>query len=63
MGRPGRKPEVAHGHSQSAQVRAVPAWKANLSYRDLARALAVYLLWRIEQEDETQNAREPDDDS
>ncbi len=63
MGRPGRKPEVAHGRSQSAQVRAVPAWKANLSCRDLARALAVYLLWRIEQEDETPKNRESDDGS
>lgn len=49
MVRRGRKREVGRGTSRSSQVRVVPLWQTPISRRELAKALAVYLLWRIEQ--------------
>lgn len=53
MARRGRKREVGRGTSQSSQVRVVPLWQTPISRRELAKALAMYLLWRIEQTPET----------
>lgn len=49
MARRGRKREVGRGTSRSSQVRVVPLWQTPISRRELAKALAMYLLWRIEQ--------------
>ena len=49
MTRRGRKREVGRGTSRSSQVRVVPLWQTPISRRELAKALATYLLWRIEQ--------------
>lgn len=49
MVRRGRKREVGRGTSRSSQVRVVPLWQTPISRRELAKALAMYLLWRIEQ--------------
>lgn len=49
MARRGRKREVSRGTSRSSQVRVVPLWQTPISRRELAKALAMYLLWRIEQ--------------
>ena len=49
MARHGRKREVGRGTSRSSQVRVVPLWQTPISRRELAKALAMYLLWRIEQ--------------
>ena len=48
MARRGRKREVGRGTSRSSQVRVVPLWQTPISRRELAKALAMYLLWRIE---------------
>lgn len=53
MARRGRKREVGRGTSRSSQVRVVPLWHTPISRRELAKALAMYLLWRIEQTPET----------
>lgn len=53
MARRGRKREVGRGTSRSSQVRVVPLWQTPISRRELAKALAMYLLWRIEQTPET----------
>ena len=47
MARRGRKREVGRGTSRSSQVRVVPLWQTPISRRELAKALAMYLLWRI----------------
>lgn len=52
MARRGRKREVGRGTSRSSQVRVVPLWHTPISRRELAKALAMYLLWRIEQNPE-----------
>lgn len=52
MARRGRKREVGRGTSRSSQVRVVPLWQTPISRRELAKALAMYLLWRIEQNPE-----------
>lgn len=49
MARRGCKREVGRGTSRSSQVRVVPLWQTPISRRELAKALAMYLLWRIEQ--------------
>ena len=60
MARRGRKREVGRGTSRSSQVRVVPLWQTPISRRELAKALAMYLLWRIEQTpEETTEAGEP----
>lgn len=61
MGKSGRKPEVEHGRSVSAQVRAVPVWKKEFSRRELAKTLALFLLWRIDQEPSPDNSDSSDD--
>ena len=53
MAQRGRKREVGRGTSRSSQVRVVPLWQTPISRRELAKALAMYLLWRIEQTPET----------
>lgn len=64
MARRGRKREVGRGTSRSSQVRVVPLWQTPISRRELAKALAMYLLWRIEQTPEaptdTDDPAEPD---
>lgn len=51
MGKRGRRKQVGYGTSNSSKVQVRPEWKTPRSHQDLAQALAVYLLWRLEQED------------
>lgn len=51
MGKRGRRKQVGYGTSNSSKVQVRPEWKTPRSHQDLARALAVYLLCRLEQED------------
>lgn len=51
MARRGRRREMGYGRSRSSQVRVSPQWRHRDLHHQLARALAMYLLWRLEQAD------------
>ena len=45
MSRRGRRREVGLGRSRSSQVRVRPQWRRPRDDRQLARALALYMVW------------------
>lgn len=53
MARRGRRREVGLGTSRSSRIRAVPAWRTPTPHEDLAKALAAYILWRLDHPDTT----------
>lgn len=48
MARQGRRREVDLGTSRSSPIRAVPTWRTPTPHEDLAKALAAYILWRLD---------------
>ena len=63
MSRRGRRREVGRGRSRSSQVRVRPQWRRPRDDRQLARALALYMLWCLDHstddESSTDTAEEP----
>lgn len=59
MARRGRRREVGYGRSRSSQVRVAPQWRHRDLHHQLARALAMYLLWRLEQAGEATEREAP----
>lgn len=64
MSRRGRRREVGLGRSHSSQVTVRPQWRRPRDDRQLARVLALYMLWRLDHsttdnESSTDTAEEP----
>ena len=53
MARRGRRREVGLGTSRYSRIRAVPACRTPTPHADLAKALASYILWRLDHPDTT----------